>query len=247
MEKKRMRQIHDRGAHNYKQIRDPDLQMDLQSNIQDDPPLDPQADLQKDLQTDLQANLQVRTDLQPDLWVQTGLEGTLQQKSPLVSFWFPLQAETSTGREKPMIWMRNNPSLMLPGQCTSMGGTCEWRKAFTRLQDAFTRPQTCVIGELPIKSLARRKFGSAHSNLQVYKDLQEPTQIYKTHHITGHTPIHLESEQHKRNSVHYIPSDACNNIQAMLSHPEHPALPMGNLVTPSFYEKGTIPCEANHC
>ena len=73
---------------------------------------------------DLQANLQVRMDLQPDLQVQTVLEGILKP-SPLVSFQFPLQAETSTGREKPMIWMRNNPSLMPPDQCTSMGGTCE--------------------------------------------------------------------------------------------------------------------------
>ena len=105
-----------------------------------------------------------------------------------------------------------------------------------------------MIGELPIKSSARRKFGSAYSNLQVHKNLQEPTQIYKkstqiykTHHITGHTPIHLESEQHKRKSVHCIPSDVCRNIQAMLSHQEHPALPMGNPVTPSFHEKGTTP------
>ena len=102
------------------------------------------------------------------------------------------------------------------------------------MKEAFTRPK-CVIGELPIKSSARRKFGSAYSNLQVYKDLQ-PTWIYKTHHITGHTPIHL-----KRNSVHYIPSDACSNIQAMLSYLEHPEMPIGNPVTPSVCEKGTTP------
>ena len=217
-----MRQTQDRGAHNYKQIRDPDLQMDLQSNLQEDPPLD----LQADLQTDLQANLQT------DLRVQTGLEGTLQP-SPLVSFWFPLQAETSTGREKPMIWMP-------PDQCTSMGGTCEQKRLSPGSRRLSQGPKH-VIGELPIKSSARRKFGSVYSNLQVYKDLQEPTWIYKTHHITGHTPIHLESEQHKRNSVHYIPSDVCSNIQAMLLHPEHPALPTGNPVTPSFCKKGTIP------
>ena len=60
-------------------------------------------------------------DLQANLQVRTGLEGTLQQNSPLVLF----QAETSTEREKRRIWMRNNPSLMLPYQCTSMGETCE--------------------------------------------------------------------------------------------------------------------------
>ena len=68
VEKKQMRQH--RGTHNnYRQIKDPDLQMDLQS----------------DLQEDLQSNLQVRI----------GLEGT--QPSSLVSF--PLQAETSTEKE----------------------------------------------------------------------------------------------------------------------------------------------------
>ena len=121
-----------------------------------------------------------------------------------------------------------------PDQCTSIGGTCEQRRLSLGSRRLSQGPKH-VIGELPIKSSARRKFGSAYSNLQVYKDLQ-PTWIYKTHHITGHIPIHL-----KRNSVHYIPSDACNNIQAILSHLEHPALPVGNLVTPSFYEKGTTP------
>ena len=169
-------QIQDRGAHNAyrQQMRDPDLQMDLHSNLQDlqtglqsNLQLNLQADLQKDLQVnlqmDLQADLQVRMDLQPDLWVQTGHEGTLQP-SPLVSF----QAETSTERE-------------------NLGGTCE-------------QGPNHVSGELPIKP-SRRKFGSAYSNLQgptqIYKDLQgptwiykdlQPTQIYKTHHITGSTP-----------------------------------------------------------
>ena len=105
-----------------------------------------------------------------------------------------------------------------------------------------------MISELPIKSSARRKFGSVYSNLQAYKDLQEPTQIYKTHHITGHASQELtkcqqvlESEQCKRNNVHHISSNVCRNSQAMLLHPEHPALPMGNPVTPSFHEKGTTP------
>ena len=79
VERKQMRQIQDRGTHNYRQ-KDPEMQMDLQSNLQ--------VDLQKDLQ-----DLQVKMDLQPDLQVRTGLEGT--QHSPLVSF----QAETSTERE----------------------------------------------------------------------------------------------------------------------------------------------------
>ena len=112
-------QIQDRGVHSTsRQMRDPDLQADLQQNLLDLQPnlqADPPPDLQADLQMDLQANLQVRMDLQPDLLVhRQGFEGTQQQNSPLVSF----QAETSTGREKPMIWMP-------PDQCTSMGGTCE--------------------------------------------------------------------------------------------------------------------------
>ena len=205
-------------------MRDPDLQTDLQSNLQEDPPPNLQVDLQKglqaDLQMDLQADLQVRVDLQPDLQFQTGLAAT--QNSPLVLF----QAETSTEREKSRI-------CIPPDQHTSMGGTCEQRRLSTGSRRLAQGP-SCVIGELPIKSSARRKFGSAYHNLHVYKDLQ-PTQIYKTHHITGSTPTHL------RNRVHYIPSDAYNNIQAMLSHPEHPAIPNGNPVTPSFCEKGTTP------
>ena len=133
------------------------------------------------------------------------------------------QAETSTEREKPRI-------CIPPDQHTSMGGTCEQRRPSPGSRRLAQGPN-CVIGELPIKSSEKvwRKFGNAYSNLQ------EPTQIYKTHHITGCTPTHL------RNSVHYIPSDAYNNTQAMLSHPEHPAIPNGNLVTSSFCEKGTAP------
>ena len=115
-----------------------------------------------DLQMDLQANLQVRMDLQPDLQFQTELGAT--QISPLGLF----QADTSTDREKPRIWIP-------PDQHTSMGGTCE--------QMRLSQGPNHVIGELPIKSSARRKFGSAYSNLQeptqIYKDLQESTWIYK--------------------------------------------------------------------
>ena len=145
-----------------------------------------------------------------------------------MSFQVPLQTETLTGREKPMIWTP-------PDQCTSMGGTCEGRRLSPGSR-RLTQGPNHVIGELPIKSSENvwRRFGSAYSNLQ-------PTWIYKTHHITGSTPIH------PRNSVHHIPSDAYNDIQAMLSYPEHPALSMGNQVTPSFCEKGNHPCEANNC
>ena len=87
-----------------------------------------------------------------------------------------------------------------------------------------------VIGELPIKP------GCAYRNLK----------IYKTHHITGHTSIHLKSEQHKRNSVQYIPSDVCSNFQAMLLHPEHPALLMGNPVIFSLHGKGTSSRDVTH-
>ena len=65
VKKKHMRQ-HRGTQNNYRQIKDPDLQMDLQSDLQED--------------------------LQPNLQVRTGLEGT--QPSSLVLF--PLQAETST-------------------------------------------------------------------------------------------------------------------------------------------------------
>ena len=100
VEMKQMRpsqlQIQGRGIHKYRQQRDPDPQTDLQSDLQKDlhPNLQDLQDVQADLQKDLQADLQVRT----------GLEAT-QQISSLVLF--PLQAETSTEREK------------------SMGGTCE--------------------------------------------------------------------------------------------------------------------------
>ena len=98
VERKQMRQLQDRGTHNYRQQRDPDMETDLQSNLQDSQ-LNLQVDLQKDLQAnlqmDLQADLQVRMDLQPDLWVQTELGAT--QISSSVSF--PLQAETSTWEE----------------------------------------------------------------------------------------------------------------------------------------------------
>ena len=67
VEMKQMRQMQDRGTHNYRQqMRDPDLQTDLQSDLQED--LHP--DLQVDLQKDLQANLQM--DLQVNLQVRTG-------------------------------------------------------------------------------------------------------------------------------------------------------------------------------
>ena len=90
VEMKQMRQMQDRGTHNYRQqMRDPDQQTDLQSDLQED--LHP--DLQVDLQKDLQANLQM--DLQVNLQVRTG------QHSPLVLF----QAETST--EETYIYGRN--------------------------------------------------------------------------------------------------------------------------------------------
>ena len=159
MEMKQMGQIQDRCIHNntFRQMTDPDLHTDLQSNLQ----ADPTTDLQMDLQTDLQ----VRTDLQLDLWVhRQGLEATLQPNSPMVLF----QAETSTGREKSLIWVRNNPSLMLPDHCTSMGRTCEWRRLSLGSRRLLQDPR-CVIGELSIKP------GCAYRNLQVYK----------THHITN--------------------------------------------------------------
>ena len=166
-----------------------------------------------------------------------GLGVTLEPGSPLVSF----QAETLTGREKFLIWVRNNPSFMLPDHCTSMGGTCEQRRLSPGSRRLSQGPR-CMIGELPIKSSARRKFGSAYSNLQVYK----------THHITGHTfkeltkcQLALESEQHKRNSVQYIPSYACSNFQVMLLDLEHPALAMGNPVTSSLHGKVTTSVSQN--
>ena len=63
VEREQMRQIQDRGTQNYRQQRDPDLQMDLQSNLQLNLQVDLQKDLQVSLQMDLQANLQARTGL----------------------------------------------------------------------------------------------------------------------------------------------------------------------------------------
>ena len=157
---------------------------------------------------DLQADLQVRTDLQSDLQVQTGLGAT--QISPLVSF----QAETSTEREKPRIWKRSNPSLMLPDQCTSMGGTCEQRRLSPGSR-RLTQGPNHVIGELPIKSSARRKFGSAYSNLQ---NLHRSTRIYHLHRSTRiyslhtwSTPIHrgnLQDSPHHRHTPKQHPGNA---------------------------------------
>ena len=164
--------------------------MDLHSNLQ--------ADLQKDLQVDLQ------TDLQADLQVRTGLGAT--QNSPLVLF----QAETSTEREKPRIWMRNNPTLMLPDQCTSMGGTCEQRRLSPGSRRLAQGPNH-VIGELPIKSSARRKFGEC---IQQSTSLQGST-----------TYTDLQDSQHHRIYTHTSEEQCSSHSLRCLQH-------SGNALTP---------------
>ena len=54
-------------------------------------------------------------------------------------------------------------------------------------------------------------------------------------------PSHFElgSESKERNISEFIPSSASRNFQSMLPGPEQPALPVGNLVTPSLSERGT--------
>ena len=184
-----------------------DLQLnllDLHSNLQEDPPLNLQADLQKDLHTGLQM------DLQANLQVRTGLEAT--QNSPLVSF----QAETSTGKREDLD--EEQPSLMLPDQCTSMGGTCEQRRLSPGSR-RFSQGPKHVIGELPIKSSARRKFGSACSNLQgstrTYTDLQD-----SPHHRTyTHTSEEEQCSLHSLRCLQQHPDNALT--------PRASSLPMG--------------------
>ena len=49
----------------------------------------------------------------------------------------------------------------------------------------------------------------------------------------------LETESKERNISEFIPSCSSNNFQSMLPDLEHPALPIGNLVTPPLNDRGT--------
>ena len=55
----------------------------------------------------------------------------------------------------------------------------------------------------------------------------------------------LETESKERNNSEFIPSHASSNFQSMLPGLEHPALPIGNLVTPSLSERGTTSMRQN--
>ena len=61
-------------------------------------------------------------------------------------------------------------------------------------------------------------------------------------------PAHfeLETESKERNILEFIPSHSCSNFQSMLPGPEHPVLPIGNLVTPPLSERGDIISEERH-
>ena len=61
--------------------------------------------------------------------------------------------------------------------------------------------------------------------------------MIKSRSLSSH--FELETESKERNNSEFIPSHASSNFQSMLPGLEQPALPIGNLVTPSLSERGT--------
>ena len=67
--------------------------------------------------------------------------------------------------------------------------------------------------------------------------LRRTRSMIKPRSLPSH--FELETESKERNISEFIPSHSSINFQSMLPGPEHPALPIGNPVTPPLSERGT--------
>ena len=178
--------------------------------------------------------------------------GLLQYRVTPILSTIPSPLEALTGRK---------PRTSLPQTPSSIGKSVENSRIHQELMKC--QPASTSTGYIELKPGQPVFMKEVHGNIWITGTIDQPAKepdsywikfpdssiprrtwsMIKPRSLPSH--FKLETESKESNNLESIPLYASSNFQSMLPCLEQPALPLGNLVTPSLSERGTTSMRQN--